>query len=210
MMMTALAHPLVTDYLMRLRHEAGRLPREQADELLADIQAHLVDALDDQPGDSQVRQVLDRLGSPSELVDAAGGTASGVPPVTTDGNGVRETAAALLLVGSGLIFPAWFLSVPMWLAGMFFLTTARRWNSREKLLGGLSWGTMPLFTIGMALSGLVAFRTSSCEGVGCSPADEGMPVIGIILLIAAVAYLAFVVWATIRLARAARRRPTGI
>src|SRR5690606_17922208 len=61
MMMTALQHPLVTGYLIRLRHEAGRLPREQADELVSDIEAHLVDALDDQPGDAQVMQVLDRL-----------------------------------------------------------------------------------------------------------------------------------------------------
>ena len=44
------------------------LPKEQRDELVADIEAHLAEALPIDASEAQVRTVLDRLGDPAQIV----------------------------------------------------------------------------------------------------------------------------------------------
>lgn len=207
--MTALHHRLVADYLARLRAEAQRLPRDQGDELVADIEAHLLDALEPTPDrgaptEARIREVLDRLGSPAELVDAADPAEQ---PSPSSGPGTRnqgraEAAAPILLVLAAVIFPVWFLSVPMWLAGLVVLVLASRWSLGQKLLGALAWGTLlPLVWV---MLGTVA-ATSYCEGEGCTVPDPGLTLVNYLAIGFTIVWLAFVVWATVRLVRAARR-----
>jgi len=65
--------PLVEDYMRRLEAAAWALPDYRREELLAEIRAHLDEALRQVPAgdEAAVRSTLDRLGSPEEIVAAA-------------------------------------------------------------------------------------------------------------------------------------------
>ena len=67
------ADPLVEDYLRRLEAVASALPAYRRDELLAEIREHLAEALRQVPAgdEAAVSSVLERLGSPEEIVAAA-------------------------------------------------------------------------------------------------------------------------------------------
>jgi Domain of unknown function (DUF4190) len=67
------ADPLVEDYLRHLEAVAAVLPEYRRAELLTEIRAHLDEALRQVPAgdEAAVRSMLDRLGSPEEIVAAA-------------------------------------------------------------------------------------------------------------------------------------------
>ena len=71
--------PLVEDYLRHLEAVASALPAYRREELLAEIREHLAEALRQVPAgdEAAVRSVLERLGSPEEIVAAA---ADPMPP----------------------------------------------------------------------------------------------------------------------------------
>ncbi|MGA4508984.1 HAAS signaling domain-containing protein [Propionibacteriaceae bacterium G1746] len=213
-MMSALDHRLVADYLARLRAEARRLPADQANELVADIEHHLLDAFNQpplagDPSEAEIRDVLERLGTPAEVVDAAApqGSSMGVPMTAPEkpNRGRAEAAAAILLVGAALLFVVWFLAIPMWVAGIVALVLSSRWNLGDKVLAALSWGTLMPFTWA-AVAGVGFVATVTCAGEGCEPApDPGLSVMNWVAIGFTIIYLAFVVWASLKLVRAARR-----
>ena len=65
--------PLVDDYLRRLDAAASALPAHRRDELITEIRGHLQEALRQAPASNEaaVRNVLERLGPPEEIVAAA-------------------------------------------------------------------------------------------------------------------------------------------
>ncbi|MHB1931084.1 MAG: HAAS signaling domain-containing protein [Acidimicrobiales bacterium] len=63
--------PLVEEYRRQLEAALRRLPPSEAERLREQIDAHLRDAIARDAGDSAVREVLRRLGSPEEVVAAA-------------------------------------------------------------------------------------------------------------------------------------------
>ena len=67
------ADPLVEDYLRHLEAAASGLPAYRREELLAEIREHLAEAMRQVPAgdEAAVRSVLERLGSPEEIVAAA-------------------------------------------------------------------------------------------------------------------------------------------
>jgi len=67
------ADPLVEDYLRRLAAVASGLPAYRREELLTEIREHLAEAMRQVPAgdEAAVRAVLERLGSPEEIVAAA-------------------------------------------------------------------------------------------------------------------------------------------
>jgi hypothetical protein len=67
------ADPLVEDYLRHLEAVSAVLPEYRRAELLAEIREHLDEALRQVPAgdEAAVRSVLERLGSPEEIVAAA-------------------------------------------------------------------------------------------------------------------------------------------
>lgn len=209
-MMTTQPHPLVTSYLGRLRSESLRLPEDQAHELLVDIDAHLAEALPQGAGEAQVRQVLDRLGEPAELVDAAGAAPRRDPALQDQARGSgREALAGMLLLGAAVLFPFWFFSVPMWVAGLVLVALSPRWSQREKILAALSWGTLlPVAWVTVGLLGLVAWSSTECLDEVCTTTTTGPTApahLGWVVAVAGLAYLLFVAWATVRLIRSARR-----
>ena len=219
-MMTATDHPLVRDYLARLREEARRLPVEQARELEADITEHLQVALGEDPGEVSVREALDRLGSPGELVAEAAGTAA--PAVSADAR--RPFASPVGAIGCLIAAELLSLLVPiafvLWVVGLVLLARATVWTEREKLLGLLGLGSgffVSLATIGLSLiavrtTGAACTETTTADGTlltsDCAPTSGGIDAFGVVVLVLLAAYLAFQVFTIWRLARSAGRSTT--
>ncbi len=143
------ADALVRDYLGRLDAAAMRLPRERRAELEAEVRDHIEAALEESGARDEVtvRNMLDRLGSPDEIVAAenAGGAISGagssgtvafdpsgaqtVARPAAPGWGAIEIIALLLLTVGSIVLP--FVGP---LLGLVFVWLSDRWNGREKLM----------------------------------------------------------------------------
>lgn len=92
-MMTKQQQPLVEQYFAELTHAASRLPRGQRTELLAEIRSHLDDGLTEATSESDIRNMLDALGSPADIVEAA---------EPTPANGAQGSTGRLAL-GLGIL-----------------------------------------------------------------------------------------------------------
>jgi hypothetical protein len=143
---------LVDDYLQRLDEAAAHLQRSRRAELVAEIREHIDAALreEDAAGEAAVRNVLERLGPPEEIVDAA------EPPPT------RSPAPAGKLEIAALVA----LVVPFigWLVGIVLVLVSQAWARREKVVG-----------IGLALLPVLlplALLALNAEGAG---AEESVP-----------------------------------
>ena len=203
-MTTAARHPLVEDYLKRLWTEAARLPVDQARELVADIDEHLLAALPHDASEAEVRNVLERLGTPGELVAEAGGsTPAPRKPL------VSPVAALWCLVLAELTFILIPIAAILWVVGLVFVVRATIWSQREKLLGLLVLGTG--FPAAFTFAGLSVVAVRACGQVyengrlvedTCSGVDPATVVAWVVTL-GYVALQAITVW---RLTRSARRR----
>lgn len=207
-------HPLAQDYLDRLRVAARTLPDDEADDLVADISDHLREALPAMPSEAEVRTVLDRLGTPQELVAAAGGpaTSPGAAPAREPRFGAVEVLALVGLVGAELLFIPLPVAVLLWLAGIVLLAVSRVWSGVEKTWGlaALATGLPVVFT---TLVVRASTGTTVCEGaapaggadattVSTCVTEGGWPdwafTVAQVLL---VAYLCVQVWTLWRLTR---------
>ena len=122
---------LVDDYLKELDRSLAGLPSARRKEIVAEIEEHIYEQLselDQAPTDSQMRNLLDRVGDPHELaVEARERFDIPVPePRWTD------YLALVMLPFGGLLIP--FIG---WLAGVALLWSSRVWSDRDKLLGTL-------------------------------------------------------------------------
>jgi hypothetical protein len=124
---TSTIHPLVADYLQRLRRAARRLPRATREELLSDIEAHLAEATNAEMTDAEVLTVLDRLGEPEQIVDEQ----EPPPGRVDDRRGLREWATIMLLLFGGFAFGLG------WFVGLVLLWSSRAWTTRDKWIGTL-------------------------------------------------------------------------
>ena len=123
-MNTMHTEPLVDDYLRRLEAAAAHLQRSRRAELVAEIREHIEAALrqEDAANEVAVRNVLERLGPPEEIVDAA------EPPPAPE---PRRRAGALEITALlALIVP-----VLGWLVGMVLVFVSEAWSRRDKLIG---------------------------------------------------------------------------
>jgi hypothetical protein len=127
-MTTATAHPLVSDYLKQLRATARSLPRTDRDELLQQIREHLDEALPPGASETDVRNALDRLGSPETIVAEQ-----------FDRLGIRPARAGKLEWITVCLLPLGSLVIPIlgWVPGIILLWASRVWSTREKVIGTL-------------------------------------------------------------------------
>ena len=116
---------LVDEYMHRLEHAAAHLPRPRRDELLAEIRGHIESALGQEQvqGEAAVRNVLDRLGSPEDIAEAA----EPLPTIKVQRVAILDIAALI-----ALIVP--FLG---WLVGAVLVAASKAWSRRDKVMGGL-------------------------------------------------------------------------
>jgi uncharacterized membrane protein len=148
---------LVDDYLSRLEEAAAHLQRSRRAELIAEIREHIQTALREEEAASEVavRNVLERLGPPEEIVEAA------EPPALaakSEPTGKLEIATIV-----ALLIP--FLG---WVAGLVMLMLSRAWSGREKGLAVL----LLLLPIVLPAIGLTAESSGSGEGVPVGTPEE--------------------------------------
>jgi hypothetical protein len=168
---------LVEDYLAQLRAEALVLPDDRRDELVEEITAHIAEARQSDGSPMAVRNILDRLGDPADIVRAAADTPPGSPawsgaPGSGAGHpvaaaalpgrpGPLELAAVLFLLLGGIVIP-----VLGWFVGVVLLWLSPRWTAKDKLLGTLVWpgGLLApaLLVVAGAAAGLMATSVTTC------------------------------------------------
>jgi hypothetical protein len=137
-MSTMQADRIVDDYLRRLEAAAAHLQRSRRAELVAEIREHIEAALrqEDAASEVAVRNVLERLGPPEEIVDAAEPPEAQPPRLV----GALEITALLALL----------VPVIGWLVGIVLVVVSNAWEKRDKLVGiGLALlpVLVPLFLI---------------------------------------------------------------
>lgn len=176
-MTTDTLHPLAAAYLKRLRRAGRRLPPGRLRELLAEIEAHLSEAIDPSASDAQALTVLDKLGEPDAIIAAE----TPQPEELADRRGTREWAAIILLLLGGFIFGVG------WVVGLVLLWSSRAWTAREKWIGTL---VIPGGLATGALIGLIAVSAPTkqlCKGIAggvahCTPAaGQSTPILGVAL-----------------------------
>jgi hypothetical protein len=181
---------LVAAYLRRLRRAARALPRARRQELIDEIAEHIAQAraagATSAPGRSAaLRDALERLGEPADIVAAAGGAVRAARP-----GGLEVAAVALLLTGgiAGLVAGIPGVSVG-WGAGVVLLWVSPRWRWPDKLLGTLVW---PGGFAALLLLGGLATSTQACSGgsgtvTRCSGSPGLPPWLAIPITVAAIA-----------------------
>jgi uncharacterized membrane protein len=173
---------LVEDYLRELRYAAHVLPADRHDELIEEITAHIAEARQSDDSPMAVRNILDRLGDPADIVRAAADTPPGSPawsgaprsgagylavqPAAAQPGraGALELAAVLFLLLGGIVIP-----VLGWFVGVVLLWMSPRWTARDKLLGTLVWpgGLLApaVLLVAGAAAGLLATSVTTCTSV---------------------------------------------
>ena len=116
---------LVDDYLRRLEDAAAHMQRARRAELVAEIRGHIDTALrqEQAAGEAAVRNVLDRLGPPEAIVEAA-------EPLSRHGDqhaGKLEIVALIALI----------VPVIGWLIGTVLVFASRIWSRRDKLIAAV-------------------------------------------------------------------------
>ncbi len=162
--MNTTTHPLAEGYLQRLDHAAGTLPRGQREELVAEIRDHLAAGLPPDATEADVRNVLDELGAPEDIVAVA------QPDRSPTRRGAREVFALVLLVSG-------FPPILGWLAGVGLLLSSSLWTWRQKLLGILVWPGGYVAVLGLgAIAAVTGGSSASCVQLS-PPGPSGPPIV---------------------------------
>jgi uncharacterized membrane protein len=172
---------LVRDYLGRLEAAAASLPVHRRAELAGEVRDHIETALAEagRSDEVTVRNILERLGSPEEIVAGEVGQAgtpddaARAPAAAVAGTGSRWGAlevTALVLVG--LAWPALFLpfGLFLWLGfgivGLVLVWASGVWSTRQKLITtGIA---VALYALLVALTFPFSFSVR-CSGPGETP-----------------------------------------
>jgi uncharacterized membrane protein len=157
---------LVSDYLDQLSVAGSSLPPARREELVAEVREHIEEATRVEreagnTGEAGVRNVLDRLGPPEDIVREAieqePGAATHQPPPPQNTN-LRDISTVLLLMFGG------FLIGIGWVVGVALLWSSTRWRTRDKWLATLVWpfGYAAVFLVA-GIAGLSEASTTFCS-----------------------------------------------
>jgi uncharacterized membrane protein len=157
--MSTPADTLVEDYLDRLERELADFPSARRRELVQEISGHIAEARAglESENEAEIRNLLDRMGDPTDIAAEARGPAPETAPAAAPverRSGALDVAALILLLVGGVVIP-----VIGWLVGVVLLWISSAWTARQKLLGTL------VVPGGLALPAgllLVAGSESSC------------------------------------------------
>ena len=168
-------NPLAEDYLARLDAAARVLPDQEREDLVSELRGHLEAGLSEDPSDADVRNLLQALGSPDDIIAAAtqdfesGSTlpsTSQVPSALPPPNpwGTVEIIAVLGLTVGTLLIP-----VVGPVIGLCFVWASTQWTRREKAVA-TAFALLPL--IALALGAAVVMRSGPGGEVPDSSASQ--------------------------------------
>lgn len=197
--MTGSIEKLISAYLDLLFRELRGLPPRQRREIMEEVSADINESISrySSSSEAEARNVLDRLGDPSEIA----GEAYRRFGIQGAGVGVIEVAALILLPVGGIILP-----VIGWIVGVILLWISKAWTNREKLIGTLiiPGGLLVPFLVSFLASTLTTCSTLS-DGAGrviedtcahrLSEGPHPLFVIGfIVLVVAPLVSITFLIW----------------
>ena len=184
------ADVLVRDYLGRLEAAATVLPVNRREELAAEVREHINAALADagRTDEATVRNVLERLGPPEEIVAAEAGQAgspgstafppaAGVPE-TGSRWGTVEVSAVVVL---SLAWPARYLpfGLFLWLAltviGLVLVWASGVWTTRRKLTGTTC--VIALYLLAILLTTPVTVQCTTGNPAQPCPPNGASPIV---------------------------------
>src|SRR4029077_9828605 len=136
------ADQLTNEYLARLEGALALVPPARRDELMSEVRAHIAEARSALPNetDSDVMNILERLGDPAEMAAAETERLESVPPARKPSRALEIAAIVLLLL--------------FWPVGVILLWLSSAWTTRDKLIGTL---VPPGGYVGAALVGAFLF-----------------------------------------------------
>jgi hypothetical protein len=131
---------LVRDYLGRLEAASWPMPPDRRAELAGEVREHIETALAEagRRDDVTVRNVLERLGRPEEIVATEADAEPALPPwsrgpggpaTSAAGWGALEVAAILLLTVGAILLPLIGPAI-----GLVLVWLSTRWTTREKTI----------------------------------------------------------------------------
>ncbi|MFI6447148.1 HAAS signaling domain-containing protein [Kitasatospora sp. NPDC050543] len=155
-----LDHPLVRAFLSSVEERAAALPDLRRQELLADLREHVEVALADSGSfdESDVRRVLDQLGSPGEITAAALAEEPGDHPVPDSSGHTSITLGLIVVALPAALIPVIgpLLTLPATIAALVRLWKSPQWVRREKqqatLLVLSPTVTVPVFAVVLSLA----------------------------------------------------------
>jgi hypothetical protein len=170
-MAVGLGHPAVAAYLARLEASAAGLPPGRREELVAEIRAHLQDALSVATDEASLRQALDRLGAPEEIVAAERDEGEPAPVTAGRERGTVWTPLEVIAVVA-LIAGAFVLPLVGPLIGIVLVWASRRWTTGQKVIA-----TLLTFAGVLLLVVLAAASFFIVEGFSSGGTSPPVPVI---------------------------------
>jgi uncharacterized membrane protein len=162
MMSAPHADQLVSDYLERLDSALASVPAARREEILDEIAQHIADERSrlETESDTDLLNLLDRIGDPSEVAAAAG-----------DEEEVKAAPATSRRIGAVEVL-ALVLTPLIWPAGVILLWLSPAWNLRDKLIGMLVPPGGYLFIV----FGLPALLLAGTSGSTCGGGSvDGVP-----------------------------------
>jgi hypothetical protein len=172
--MNAHTDPLVDDYLHRLDAAASALPTHRRDELVSEIRDHLQEALRQSATSDEVavRNLLERLGPPDEIVNAA---ADPTPPDQLSAP-VRETNGSAVV--SVLLGVLWLAGIGSVLALVFGYRARREIKNSEGSQKGSTLATVGIVLgwVGVAMLLIVVLGGLGLVAGSAGPGGTPVPV----------------------------------
>jgi len=174
--MNTTLHPLAEDYLRRLEHAAWSLPGHDRAELLAEIRGHLQAGLTPESTDADVRNLLDELGAPEDIIAAAHGSTDGAattglahlaPPAGSPWGAMEIMAVLGLTVGTFVV------PVIGPIVGIVLVWGSTRWTHREKTVATILT-VLPVIVLVLGALSVVTVRSGSDQP---QPVEPQAPVV---------------------------------
>lgn len=194
----------LTGYLDDLRARLRGVPREEVDDIVAELRSHVLESLrEGEPGDGALEAILERLGTPQDLAAMYHADRHLERALDSTGRGFRPWRlvtgvarwASVSLAGAGALL---LLLLGYWVAVSFCIAAATK-----------------LFAPGrVGLFRLPGGEYSLRLGFSGSPPPAGEELLGFWIIPIGIVAGGAVYWATTRLVRAAagrwRQRPRGL
>ncbi|MFD5466468.1 hypothetical protein ACFWIQ_27080 [Kitasatospora sp. NPDC127059] len=148
-------HPLVRAHLDAVARSTATLPPERRRELLADLREHIEISLTDTPlTEATVRAVLEQLGTPRQIADAALAEEGQTPPAPEPAGRTNLTLALAVLALPLALIPVAgpVLGFASAVLAAVRVSRSRQWTRREKRQAALLLLSPLLLTPAIALA----------------------------------------------------------
>ena len=164
--MNTTLHPLAEDYLRRLDQVSWPLPGPERAELLAEIRGHLEAGLTPGSTDADVRNLLDELGTPEDIVAAAQASPDGAPvtamPTPAPQVPASPWGAVEIIAVVALTLGAFVVPIIGPIVGIVLVWGSTHWTSREKTVATILT-VLPVIVLAVGAIALVSVRSDGTD-----------------------------------------------